>query len=157
MRLTRYLTEQVTFRDESTGSYSGQTNMKLIAYVDNNQVGYIDYVVYGDEVSISMIEGSPKHKGIGRQLVLKLQSMYPKTEIKWGNMTGPGFKLFNSLKGKLYVDKGKIARIKRLKAEYAKLKAIEDKATKTNNWENWDNEIYDRMYEIEETLYELER
>jgi len=88
---------------------------------------------------------------------LKLQSLFPKTEINLGMLTGHGAKMVKSIKSKLYVDRAKIRKIKKLQQEYKKLKAIEQKAIDTNKWDDWDNDIYDRQYEIEEELRELQR
>ena len=158
MRLKEYLTEaKLKFRDESVGYHSGQTDMRLSALIDGDVVGVIDYSIYNDEVSIKFIEVNKDYRrqGIGKDLILRLQSLFPKTEINWGMLTGEGANLFKAVKSKLYVDRARIRKIESLRKEYAMLKKKEDTAIKTNNWKNWDNDVYDRMYEIEEELYKL--
>jgi hypothetical protein len=169
MRLSKYLTEikNLTIKDETTGAYSGQTNATLTAYLNDEPVGYLDYQVYGKEVSIAMVKGSPTVKGVGRELVLHLQSLYPRTEINWGGMTGKGFKLFKSLKGKLYVDTKRRNTIASLKRELQALDKEEKilqrdlkKAPPGSSYMemigNRFNQIEDRRWEIEQELNDLE-
>ena len=158
MKLKKYLTEaKIEFYDELTGSRSGQKDMRLSAIIGNQKVGFIDYTIYGNEVSIKFIEVNKnfRRQGVGKDLILKLQSLFPKTEIELGMLTGEGAALVNAVKSKLYVDKGRIKKIEKLKKEYNKLKKKEEQAIKTGNWEKWDNSIYDRMYDIEKELQEI--
>jgi hypothetical protein len=156
MRLQRYLKEAIKFVDTSTGYQSGQTDMRLEARENGKLVGYLDYTIYGKEVSIKYIEGSKSKKGVGKQLILKLQSMFPKTEIQLGMLTDPGAKMVNQIKSKLYVDRKRINKLKRLKKELAKLQKIEQDHIKSGNWDDWDNDIYDKMYDYEETIARME-
>lgn len=142
--------------DNSLGYQSGQMDMRLQAELDGKVVGYLDYTIYNDDVSIKYIEGSREHKGIGKELILKLQSMFPKTEIKLGMLTDKGSKLVKSIKSKLYVDRARINKLKRLKKELEKLNKIEADTIKSGDWSNWDNDIYDRQYELEQEIYNLE-
>lgn len=151
------LTEAIKFVDSSVGMQSGQMDMRLEARINGKRVGYLDYSVYNDEVSIKFIEGSKQHKGVGKQLILKLQSLFPKTELNLGMSTTKGSAMLKQVKSKLYVDRARLRKIKKLEQEYKKLKAIEQKAINTNKWDDWDNDIYDRQYEIEEELRELQR
>lgn len=163
MRFSRYINEvKITFRDENIGYHSGQSDNRLIAHIDGEVVGHIDYVDYQGDISISMIDVSPKYqsKGVGKELVLKLQSTYPKKEIDWGMVTGPGMKLYNSVKSKLYVDREKRDHIKKLKSklesnkkQYAKIM----KELEKGDYKNADklNDLDDENYEIEEELWRL--
>jgi len=148
---------KIEFYDELTGYRSGQKDMRLSAIVDSKKAGYIDYTIYGKEVSIKFIEVNKnfRRQGIGKELVLKLQSLFPKTEIELGMLTGEGAALVNAIKSKLYVDQARLRKIEKLRKEYETLKKKEDQAIKTNNWEKWDNSIYDRMYDIEQELSDL--
>ena len=150
------LSEAIKFVDTSTGYQSGQTDMRLEARENGKLVGYLDYTIYGKEVSIKYIEGSKNKKGVGKQLILKLQSMFPKTEIQLGMLTDKGVKMVNQIKSKLYVDRKRINKLKRLKKELAKLQKIEQDHIKSGNWDDWDNDIYDKMYDYEETIARME-
>jgi hypothetical protein len=154
MRFNQYITENksISFRDEMVGVQSGQSDIRLSAYMGNKRVGYIDYTDYQGEISIKFIEVYAKRQGIGKQLILQLQKQYPKTEIDWGMLTGDGAKLFKSIKNKLYVDRARLRKIDKLKKELKKLKGIEQKAIKTNDWANWDNDVYDRMEDVKQEL-----
>ena len=68
-------------------------------------------------------------KNIGKKLVLKLQTLYPKVEINWGMMTGDGARLQKSLKRFLYVDTKKKDKIKKLEKEIENTKKEREKLT----------------------------
>lgn len=174
MKFKKYLKEvKITFHDEMIGTQSGQSDLRLTAYIDKVPVGWIDYSDYQGEISIKMIEVKPEYrrKGIGKDLVLKLQKEYPKTEINLGMLTGDGVRLIKSIKSKLYVDKSRINKKKRLEKELSDLKKEEQKLMKQlkpikddndkkgieRNVKIGDrlNDISDRIYDIEEELYDL--
>jgi ribosomal protein S18 acetylase RimI-like enzyme len=103
-----YLLEKYIFTNDHVDSYSGQHNYELGIYDKNNNIlGLLEYVVFEDTPSISMIQVVPKYqrKGIGSELVLHLQKLFPKTEIEWGYMTPEGTKLKKKLEKKLYHEK----------------------------------------------------
>jgi len=91
--------DDLVFRDECTDAYSGQSNMRLTATLDGGLVGHVDYVIFNDEVSISMVYVNEefRRQGIGAALVLHLQSLFPETEIRWGMLTENGAYLYDSL------------------------------------------------------------
>ena len=107
-KFKQYISEKYTFTNDHIDSHSGQDNYELGIYDENNNIlGLIEYVVFGNTPHISMIQVVPKYqrKGIGSKLVLHLQKLYPKTEIEWGYMTGEGSILKRKLDKKLYHEK----------------------------------------------------
>ena len=83
---------KLTFTKEMVDSYSGQYNMELGAYIDNNIAGVLEYVEFEKEPSISMIQIIPKYKrqGIGEALIKELAKEYPYKSIVWGIQTKEG-------------------------------------------------------------------
>lgn len=166
MRLKRFreLSEGLTFTDEVTAAYSGQTNLTLTALDGGEAVGSLQYVVYRGEVSVSMLEVDPRHRrrGVGSELLLKLQSKYPRTEIRHGMQTPEAARLVASLRGKLYVDKAKRRKIAKLEAEVAGFPREEQRLRKelerngaSDDLHDRFNRLYDRWHEAEEELREL--
>lgn len=102
MRIYR-LASELVFKDYLVDSYSGQSNMKLIAERDGKVCGGIDYVIFGDEISVSMIEvdESERRKGVGTALLKELQRLYPDTHLEMGWFTEDGAKLWNSIPKKI--------------------------------------------------------
>jgi len=103
-----YISEKYIFTNDHVDSHSGQDNYELGLYdKDNNILGLLEYVVFENVPSISMIQVVPKYqrKGIGSELVLHLQKLYPKTEIEWGYSTTDGMKLKKKLERNLYHEK----------------------------------------------------
>lgn len=168
MRLKQYLTEQnkLKFTDEMMGTQSGQSDLKLRAFINNTLVGWIDYTDYQGEISVKFINVKQEYRkqGIGKELVLQLQKNYPKKEIDFGGLTPDGYRLIKSLKSKLYVDTEKINKIKKLEKEYKDLEKEEKMLVKKLEAGNFKNNekigkrldnISDRTYEIEKELQDL--
>jgi len=155
----------VTFQDEVVGTQSGQKDLRLTAYIGKDQVGWLDYTDFHGDISIKMVKVKPQYRrqGIGKELILKLQKQYPKTEISTGLATGEGGKLLKSLKSSLYVDKAKIKKTKQLEKEFKDLGKEEQHLVKQLKPGSPDNDtignrlnvISDRQYEIEQELHDI--
>lgn len=79
--------------NDVTASYSGQINGTLRAKdAEGRTVAYLDWVKYGDEISISMVETFPeaRRQGLGTKLVEKLLEENPDSKLKWGMTTPEG-------------------------------------------------------------------
>jgi len=146
----------LSFGDEVTNSYSGQTNHVMSASAADGNGGTLEYTVYEGKPSISMIsvpEGS-RRAGIGRALVQRLQSQYPGVQIDWGMMTEDGAALRKSLSVKTvpteFADK-----FRELEDVKAKLAAISQKADAGSLTDEdvagW-NDLHDREYSLEAEL-----
>jgi GNAT superfamily N-acetyltransferase len=94
------INNNLIFNDETTNSYSGQTNHLLTAKTsDGLLAGYIEYAVFDSTPSISMIKvpENMRRQGYGKALIHELQNRFPNTEISWGMTTDDGEALYNSL------------------------------------------------------------
>jgi hypothetical protein len=91
--------KNLSFSEELTGAYKGQKNIDLVAKKDGKQVGLLQYVEFNKEPSISYIEVAKgeQGKGVGADLVKKLQQEYPDKKIDWGMTTPEGTKLKQKL------------------------------------------------------------
>lgn len=84
----------VTITDECLASYSGQINCRLRAKVGEATVGTLDYVVYQEQIFISMIsvDEAYRRQGVGTVLMKELESKgHP---ISRGYRTPNGEKFF---------------------------------------------------------------
>lgn len=90
---------KLTFLDTVTDHYSGQTNCTLSVQSNADVVAKIEYVIYQDEISVSMISvpESERRKGYATQALVHLQSLHPRVEIEMGYLTTEGSALLSSL------------------------------------------------------------
>jgi hypothetical protein len=87
----------LTFRVDHKASHHGQHDYALVAFLHDQAVAEVDYVVYQSKPSIQMIDVSRRRQGIGTAMLRHLQSLFPDTEIDWGMMTDDGSALYGSL------------------------------------------------------------
>jgi len=79
--------------NDVTAAYSGQVNGTLRAQdADGRTLAYLDWVQYGDRVSISMVETAPeaRRQGLARKLVERLLDENPGARLEWGMTTPEG-------------------------------------------------------------------
>ena len=159
----------IEFKNEVRGFHHGQMDQTLNAYQNNEYVGHINYSVYDNEPYIEMINVPEKYRrqGIGRILVLKLQSMFPTTEINLGMLTDDGNKLIASLKTKILYNKtyklkkAKLDKLKQIEQNYNDIferfknhkseKAISKLIELNNHW----NEVHSKIDELDRQLIEM--
>lgn len=69
----------IDYRFEHINSYSGQHNYELGAYIDNNIVGLVEYVLYDGELTISDVVVLPKYRrmGIGSRMMRRVKDNHP--------------------------------------------------------------------------------
>ena len=165
------------FKEECTGSYSGQKNVTIKAFDDDilltysprmnsgalssqGEVGYLSYSIFMDEIQIHYIHVDPsqRRKGVGTKLVRYLQSIYPGETIKWGNMTEEGVKLYESL-GKNITKNPEFKeikeKIKRLNKKLQELQSKADNFSINKSEGELFNKISDELYELNERLYDM--
>ena len=168
MRMYRLSTNDIAIHNEHIDSYSGQSNLRLTAEINGVVVGWVDYVIFGDEVSISYVEVDEKHKrhGIASKLLKELQKMFPGKELQTGMFTEEGHKLWESLdKDVVQNDSYRelIKRKQKLETEQAELMRMIENVPKFEEQTDEDkqvvltignrlNEISDELYTIDETI-----
>ena len=145
-----------TFSDNVTDSYCGQTNHTLKMYDDDKELGKIEYVVYQEEVHISMISVPQEYQreGVGTKLLQKLQSEFPNIEINWGMTTDNGTALFDAttytIENKEFSEKFKELEV--LKDKLLELERKFDEGTYTESEGDSYNDIYDKVRDLEKEL-----
>jgi predicted GNAT family acetyltransferase len=108
--------QDLTFSEELTGAHHGQKDLVLSAKRKDETIGYIEYSEFEGDPHISHVfvgEGERK-KGVGSDLIKKLQEDYPNKEIKWGMLTPEG----TALKAKLDKETGEVKQVKGEKKKY---------------------------------------
>lgn len=149
-------TSYLEFKESSRGYYSGQADLTISAYLDDEMIGYIDYSVFQNVPSIQFIEVREdyRRRGIARQLVLKLQSIFPDTEIEWGMMTGDGAALYDMLTFKEIP----IFNIKKYEKLKEKLKNMyQSLIERMDRGEEVHPSEWDKYYAMEDSLERIEQ
>ena len=144
------------FKDSMLGHHNGQSDMRLSLIQDGDEVGYIDYVIYDDEISISMIEvpKDQRRKGYARELLKKLQAEYPDTEIQWGMMTDDGAKLRSQTTYEV-PDEEVITKQEKLQRITQKIERLKQFAEKYGNLKNKTDSQYQKFMKVIEPWNEL--
>jgi len=89
MKIYRISQSQIEFINEHLNWHHGQSDFRLSAIINGDRVGYIDYVLFNDEVNVSMIEvdKDKRRQGIGSKLLKELQRQYPDKSFNMGSFT----------------------------------------------------------------------
>ena len=164
-----YKISQVEYHDEALDFYRGQANNRLKAFKNEKVVGWIDYSVFNDEIFINHIKVLEKRKGIGSNLLKKLQELYPENELQMGGMTEEGHELWKSLE-KRTVENEEYAKLIKEKEELERrLKQLENTIGNVPSYDGQTNRekeliiehgekmniINDRLYEIDEEISDM--
>lgn len=149
---------KLTFSDESVGYQNGQHDMVLVAYLDGEMVGSLDYSIYGGIPHIKMLEVKKEFRrmGIGTKLLKQLQNMFPEEEIDLGMLTPDGTKLMQTIKRDFKENpsyKKTKERYEEVKSEIQRIMAKIDK--KDYSEANKLNGLHDEEYELEQLLSDM--
>lgn len=73
------LNKEIVYTNEHLASYSGQHNYELGAYIDDNIVGLVEYVLFRNQITISNVVVVPEYRrlGIASRMVKKMKGMHP--------------------------------------------------------------------------------
>jgi hypothetical protein len=157
--------ESVQLKSEMIDHHSGQSDFKITATEGGNGAGTLDYTVYNNEVSISMIEvpESSRRKGIARQMLQFLQKEYPNSEIKWGYTTDDGSKLKQSVTTELpnedqeLNDKAKsLEKVNKQLAQLEKIADNSDFSKMSDNQKARYHKLMDKWNELRDLKHDLE-
>jgi GNAT superfamily N-acetyltransferase len=153
---------EILFREEVTGAYSGQVDCVLSAYQKDasgqavgSALGALSYTVYLKEPSISFIEVREdcQRRGLGEQLIVKLQEQYPTKPISWGMIASEsGSKLFDRVPKKmvpnpLFVEISE--KLAQLRARFAELST--DRSQNLHEYYDVEGEIEDYEHSLQFT------
>lgn len=76
--------KKIKFYDECTDAYSGQMNMECGVYENDEIVGYVEYVLFDDELTVSNIFVHPdrRREGFGSMLMSYIKREHPEYKYK---------------------------------------------------------------------------
>lgn len=159
--------DALTFRTESRGFYSGQSDLTLRAYLHDEEVGHIDYSVYRGEPAVQMIS-VPKQQhqrhGYATAMVHQLQSEFPDVEVAMGSLTDQGGKLLASIPQEVIHNpeyQRRAQRLEQVKAELAQLQHDYEHNFPTDQQErmrlsdHW-NDLNQQEWELEQELHYMQ-
>jgi GNAT superfamily N-acetyltransferase len=88
---------KIRFEHEHLGGYSGQNNYELGLYEDDNVIGYVQYVIYEDELTVSDIVVRPdrRREGFGSMLIKKMKQLHPEAQYQPSMKTDLGAKFIH--------------------------------------------------------------
>jgi GNAT superfamily N-acetyltransferase len=163
MRISE-ITQPLEFRIENIGYHHGQSDNRLVAYREGQEVGYIEFSEYEGQPYVAMISVSPEYRrqGIGTALVHRLQAEYPGVEINMSTPTEMGAKLFGSIPHTIHRNKeydDLKARLAELQAQEQKFQAMADAAF-PNPTEEARQRIYaihDQWNAVNDEIFQIER
>lgn len=97
-------------------SHHGQHDFILVALLDGNPVGYLEFTEFERIPSVSTIEVHKlaRRKGVGTSLILRLQEEYPETPISFGYTTDEGSLLLGSIEWDTRVNEAYDAALSRM-------------------------------------------
>lgn len=149
---------ELTFSDESVGYQNGQHDMVLVAYLDGEMVGSLDYSVYLGIPHIKMLEVKKdfRRMGIGTKLLKQLQNMFPEEEIDLGMLTSDGTKLMQTIKRDFQENPSYRETKERYEDVRSEIQRIMAKIDRKDYSEaNKLNDLHDEEYELEQLLSDM--
>jgi ribosomal protein S18 acetylase RimI-like enzyme len=80
------------------GYHDQQSDESIIAFIDGEMAGFLDYSEFQKQPAVKMIEVKKEfqRKGIATELLKELDKLYPNTEIDYGYSTTEGSELIKS-------------------------------------------------------------
>lgn len=88
---------KISFEHEHLDHYDGQDNYELGIYEDGEIIGYVSYVIYDNEITISDIVVRPERRreGFGSMLVKKMKQLHPESTYRPSYKTELGSKFIH--------------------------------------------------------------
>ena len=88
------INENITYEEEHLGSAYGQDDYELGMYIDGEIVGVVNYVIFENELTISMIQVRPefRRRGFGSRMVQYIKKIHPESKYKPSVKTDLGVK-----------------------------------------------------------------
>lgn len=155
----------IEIKREHRKSHSGQHDFSLIATLDGEYAGALEYSVYQGEVAVQIVDvlEGKRRKGVGTALVVALQEAYPEQVIQFGMSTAAGVALLNSLEWRIEVNEAVSSAARDIATLTQKLRDYERRAEEILKMESseraaamealsdW-NEVTDRVEELEHVM-----
>lgn len=98
----------ILVRSQHLDTYKEQHEFRLVAALDGEYAGWLDYSLYEGQVYVKYMEATKLRRGVGTALVLKLQETYPDCAIEFGYATSDGNALLNALEWRIVINQAKV-------------------------------------------------
>ena len=87
----------ISFEHEHLNTHHGQSDYELAIYEDGNIIGYIDYTLYDNEITVSyaFVRPDRRREGFGSMLIKKMKQLHPEAEYKPSLKTDLGSKFIH--------------------------------------------------------------
>jgi len=88
---------KIRFEEEHLDYYDGQNNYELGVYEDDEIVGYVSFVIYDNEITVSdiLVRPNRRREGFGSMLIKKMKQLHPESTYKPSLKTDLGDKFTN--------------------------------------------------------------
>lgn len=88
---------KIHFEHEHLANYSGQDNFELGIYEDDEVIGYVQYVIYNNEITVSdiLVRPNRRREGFGSMLIKKMKQLHPYAKYKPSMKTDLGSKFIH--------------------------------------------------------------
>lgn len=88
---------EISFEQEHLDHYDGQDNYELGVYENGEVIGYVDYTIFQNEITVSDILVHPKRRreGFGSMLIKKMKQLHPESTYKPSLKTDLGSKFIH--------------------------------------------------------------
>ena len=116
----------IKFENNHIDNRHGEDHYELVAHVEDELVGVLEYSEYSDELYVKMLTVADKwkRKGVATSLLKKLQEMNPKTEIELGYASDEGANLVKTIEREFVPNKDYIDLKNELDGEKVEYKRI---------------------------------
>ena len=88
---------KIRFENEHLAHYSGQDNYELGVYEDDEIIGYVQYVIFENEITVSdiLVRPNRRRESFGSMLIQKMKQLHPYAKYKPSLKTDLGSKFIH--------------------------------------------------------------
>lgn len=89
--------KNISFEHEHLNTHHGQSDYELGVYEDGEVIGYVDYVIFNNELTVSdiLVRPNRRREGFGSMLIKKMKQLHPEAEYKPSLKTDLGSKFIH--------------------------------------------------------------
>ena len=142
----------IKFENNHIDNRHGEDHYELVAHVEDELVGVLEYSEYSDELYVKMLTVADKwkRKGVATSLLKKLQEMNPKTEIELGYASDEGANLVKTIEREFVPNKDYIDLKNELDGEKAEYERI------LKNVEIGNRSEIEKLNDLNDTIQDME-
>lgn len=85
---------KIRFEEEHLDYYDGQNNYELGVYEDDEIIGYVSFVIFDNEITVSdiLVRPNRRREGFGSMLIKKMKELHPESTYRPSLKTDLGSK-----------------------------------------------------------------